>query len=72
MSMSSYDYYMKKKLGYFAFQYVKFLESKHTEALNRLFQREDYGEILWLIQQHCQLEMTTLIQSVKKGKQDKI
>lgn len=70
ISMSPYDYYMKKKLGYFAFQDVKFLESKHLEALNRFFQREDYGEILWLIQQHCQLEMKTLMQSVKKGKKD--
>lgn len=68
MKMNAYDYVLKRKIGYFAVRYLKYLEANYPGALERMMERDDRAEILLLVQQHCQYEMQNLMEMLDGGK----
>lgn len=62
MAMNIYDYVLKRKIGYFAVRYLKYLEENYPEAYERFLDRADCREILQVIQDHCQLDMQNLME----------
>lgn len=46
MEMNAYDYVLKKRIGYFAFRYLKYLEKDYPDAYDRFLNSSDYVEIL--------------------------
>lgn len=68
MEMNIYDYALKRKIGYFAVRYLKYLEENYPEALSRFLDRTDSREILRQIQDHCQLDMQNLMLMLDEGK----
>lgn len=46
MEMNAYDYVLKKRIGYFAFRYLKYLEKNYSDALEQPMKRKDCAAAL--------------------------
>ena len=68
MDFRQFDYFFKKRLGYFGFRYMRYLQDHKPAAYERLASSMEAAHIFETINAHCQFEMETLMLSLKAGK----
>lgn len=68
MDFRQFDYFFKKRLRYFGFRYMRYLQDYKPAVYERLSSSMEAAHIFETINAHCQFEMEMLMLSLKAGK----
>lgn len=68
LDMRQFDYYFQKRLGYFGFRYMRYLEENHPRAYDKLCSTPQAANVFETVNVNCQINMETLMLMLKQGK----
>lgn len=68
LDMRMYDYYFRKRLGYFGFRYMRYLEEYYPKAYDKLCSTSQAVKVFETVNSNCQINMETLMLMLKQRK----
>lgn len=68
LDMRRFDYYFRKRLGYFGFRYMRYLEEHYPRAYDKLCDSPQALDVFKTVNGNCQIKMELLMLVLKQGK----
>ena len=68
LDMRQFDYFFQKRLGYFGFRYMRYLEENHPRAYDRLASTPEAAKVFVDINAYCQWHMQNVMEMLQDGK----